>query len=156
MAKELAGQRGLLFTSSTPFIVTDWFASFTKPDYARTGNIAPSTIIIPAGPVMIDDTPAAHSLEPQLRKLGLSTKLNRGVPTLDVEHTLCKEGQELNSNQVNLLKLFNKPMATVSLVSLFQRLLLIGNGRRPTVPSKTYHLPEYINWRNHSSGRCTT
>lgn len=44
----------------------------------------------------------------------MSTKLDKGVPTLDVEHILCKQGQELNSNQTHLLKLFNKPMATVS------------------------------------------
>ena len=57
---------------------------------------------------------APHSLEPQFRKLGLSTHLVRGVPTLANEHTVCKKGDTLNSNQVNLLKLFGKPLATVS------------------------------------------
>jgi len=67
---------------------------------------------------MMDERPAAHSIEPQLRKLGMSTKLIKGVPSLDVEHVVCKEGQELKSDQVNLLKLFNKPLATVSLFFL--------------------------------------
>lgn len=42
----------------------------------------------------------AHSMEPQLRKLGLSTKLDRGVPTLLGEHTVCKEGDVLTPEQV--------------------------------------------------------
>jgi mRNA turnover protein 4 len=44
--------------------------------------------------------PFPHSMEPQLRKLGLTTRLDRGVPTLDVEHTVCKEGDTLNAQQV--------------------------------------------------------
>lgn len=63
---------------------------------------------------MMGEETAPHSLEPQFRKLGLSTHLTRGVPTLANEHTVCKKGDTLNANQVNLLKLFGKPLATVS------------------------------------------
>lgn len=63
---------------------------------------------------MMDDAPAPHSLEPQFRKLGLSTYLVKGVPTLKAPHTVCKPGDTLNPNQVNLLKLFGKQFATVS------------------------------------------
>jgi mRNA turnover protein 4 len=63
---------------------------------------------------MMGEETAPHSLEPQFRKLGLSTHLTRGVPTLNADHTVCKKGDTLNSNQVNLLKLFGKPLATVS------------------------------------------
>lgn len=63
---------------------------------------------------MIGEDPAPHSLEPQFRKLGLSTSLNRGVPTLGAPHVVCKKGDTLNANQVQLLKLFVKPLATVS------------------------------------------
>ena len=30
------------------------------------------------------------SMDPQLRKLGLTTVLKRGVPSLDTEHIVCK------------------------------------------------------------------
>jgi hypothetical protein len=42
-------------------------------------------------------------MEPQLRKLGLSTRMERGVPTIDVEHTVCREGETLNSEQVRAI-----------------------------------------------------
>jgi hypothetical protein len=45
--------------------------------------------------------PFSHSMEPQLRKLGLSTRLERGVPTLAVEHQVCKEGDVLTPEQVS-------------------------------------------------------
>mgnify|MGYP001576496949 FL=1 len=51
-------------------------------------------------------------------KLGLATSLTRGVPTLGAPHVICKAGDVLNSNQVQLLKLFMKPLATVRFLSL--------------------------------------
>lgn len=46
-----------------------------------------------------------HSMEPQLRKLGLSSKLERGVPTLSAEHVVCKQGDVLSSEQVRYASL---------------------------------------------------
>lgn len=62
---------------------------------------------------MLGEETAPHSLEPQFRRLGLSTYLVRGVPTLKAPHTVCKAGDALNANQVQLLKLFLKTFATV-------------------------------------------
>lgn len=114
----MKGNIGLLFTTSTPFIVKDWFESYTQPDYARTGTVAQRTVTIPSGPVELEPGHIApHSLEPQLRKLGMPTKLVKGVPTLENEFEICKEGQVLKPDQVNLLKLFNILMAQVRLYS---------------------------------------
>lgn len=49
--------------------------------------------------------PFPHNEEPQLRKLGLSTSMVKGVPTLAVAHELCKTGQTLTSEQAQVLKL---------------------------------------------------
>jgi len=117
----LEGSRGLLFTDETPDVVTEWFESFKKRDFARTGNKATETFELPAGPILINDEPAPHSLEPQFRKLGLSTSLLKGVPTLNAPHTVCSEGDTLNPNQVNLLKLFGKTFATVRRPSSSER-----------------------------------
>lgn len=111
----MTGDVGLLFTDEEPKVVTDWFESFKKDDFARTGNIVTESFEIPSGPIKIDDGVAPHSLEPQFRKLGMHTSLVKGVPTLTAPHRVCKPGDTLNSNQVQLLKLFLKPMATVSL-----------------------------------------
>lgn len=48
----------------------------------------------------------------------MSTSLLKGVPTLNNPHVVCKKGDTLNPNQVNLLKLFGKTFATVRLSSL--------------------------------------
>ncbi|GAA5824250.1 hypothetical protein JCM10212_003990 [Sporobolomyces blumeae] len=114
----LEGNRGLLFTDEAADVVLEWFESFKKQDFARTGNEATETFELPEGPIKINDDPAPHSLEPQFRKLGLSTSLLRGVPTLTAPHTVCKKGDTLNPNQVNLLKLFGKTFATFQIVPL--------------------------------------
>lgn len=53
------------------------------------------------------DPPEAmpHNEEPQLRKLGLTTRMDRGVPTLDVPHKICEQGKKLTPEQSQLLKL---------------------------------------------------
>jgi len=43
-------------------------------EFARAGNIAPQTVIAVSGPL----NAFTHDLEPQLRKLGLPTNLERG------------------------------------------------------------------------------
>ncbi|SCZ92100.1 BZ3500_MvSof-1268-A1-R1_Chr5-3g08337 [Microbotryum saponariae] len=116
VANLLEGSRGLLFTNEPADVVEEWFESFQKQDFARSGNVVDEAFTLPAGPLKIDDQPLAHSLEPQLRKLGLSTTLNRGVPTLANEHVVCKKGDALNANQVNLLKLFGRCLATFQIV----------------------------------------
>ncbi|GAA5996905.1 ribosome assembly factor MRT4 [Rhodotorula paludigena] len=127
IANMLEGNRGLLFTDETPDVVTDWFTSFQKQDFARTGNTAPETFELAEGPILINDDPAPHSLEPQFRKLGLSTSLLKGVPTLHAPHTVCTEGDTLNPNQVNLLKLFGKTFATFQIVPLLGVALADGS-----------------------------
>ena len=91
-----------------------WFADFQQPDFARTGNRAPRTVILPAGPVMQQHSdppePFPHNEDPQLRKLGLRTTMKRGVPTLDVPHTICEQGKVLNGEQAQLLKLIGIKM----------------------------------------------
>ena len=54
--------------------------------------------------------PFPHNEEPQLRKLGLRTRMVRGVPTLDAPHTVCEEGKTLTPEQAQLLKLIGVKM----------------------------------------------
>jgi mRNA turnover protein 4 len=110
----LHGDVGLLITSHPPTVVTEWFESFVKTDFPRAGTIAPLTVTIPAGAVysrggqveVKDDSPLPHSLEPALRQLGMPTRLQKGVITLDAKYTVCKEGDVLDSKQTRLLKQF--------------------------------------------------
>ena len=100
-AQRLQGQVGLFFTSWPPSETLEWFESFSRPEFARMGEISTVDLTLPAGPVTNNDgKPFPHSMEPQLRKLGLSTRMVAGVPSLATEHVVCHKGDQLTSEQV--------------------------------------------------------
>jgi len=114
VSQALSGQRGLLFTNQTKEEVLEYFDKLSESDYARGGDIATETILLKEG--LLEQFP--HSIEPQLRKLGLPTKLERGVPALLTDHTVCREGDMLSPEQARILKLLGKEMAAFRLVML--------------------------------------
>lgn len=117
----LAGAVGLLFTSREPQSVIDYFDAFHPSDYARAGNISPRSFTIPSGMVYAHageiatehDEPMSHTIEPNLRKLGVPTKLVRGKITLEMDggYQVCKAGDVLDSRQTTLLKMFGVAVA---------------------------------------------
>jgi mRNA turnover protein 4 len=114
LSSRLRGDVGLLFTSRDPGSVIAHFSAFTETDYARAGTPATRSFTIPAGTVYsragevgaADDVPMAHSMEPELRRLGVPSRLERGKVVLEGEYEVCREGQVLDSRQTRLLKLF--------------------------------------------------
>ncbi|KAI8505936.1 mRNA turnover 4 [Branchiostoma belcheri] len=102
----LRGQTGMFFTNKTKEEVVDWFAQYQLKDFARSGNKAVSTVVLFEGPL----PQFSHSMEPQLRQLGLPTKLERGEITLISDHTVCTEGDVLTPEQARILKLLDTPM----------------------------------------------
>lgn len=106
VSRKLSGQMGLLFTNKTKEDVLEWFKDFSDPDYARSGNKATQTVILEEGPV-----PFTHSMEPQLRQLGLPTSLQKGIITLMREHKVCEKGDTLTPEQCRILKLFGHMLA---------------------------------------------
>jgi len=114
--QQIKGQVGLFFTDTEPQEVIEWFADFQQPDFARAGNKATRTVILPVGPVMRHHSdppePFPHNEEPQLRKLGLTTSMQKGVPILTAPHTLCEKGKTLSSEQAQILKLTGLKMVT--------------------------------------------
>ncbi|KAJ3082181.1 mRNA turnover 4 [Quaeritorhiza haematococci] len=113
LAQKLEGQVGILFTNADVEQVKSYFSTFRSNDYARSGFIATETVTIPAGPVTRgpDAEKFPHNMEPQLRALGMPTKLVVGVVTLDRDYTICEEGDTLTPEQAQLLKHFYNQMA---------------------------------------------
>uniref|UniRef100_A0ABM5EKD1 Ribosome assembly factor mrt4 n=1 Tax=Pogona vitticeps TaxID=103695 RepID=A0ABM5EKD1_9SAUR len=107
VSKHLRGEVGLLFTNRTKDEVLDWFSRFKETDFARAGNQATFPVHLDMGP--LEQFP--HSMEPQLRQLGLPTTLKKGVVTLLSDYEVCKEGDVLNPEQARILKLFGYMMA---------------------------------------------
>ncbi|XP_062821666.1 mRNA turnover protein 4 homolog [Anolis carolinensis] len=107
VSKHLRGEVGLLFTNRTKEEVIEWFSQFQESDFARSGNRATFAVSLDQGP--LENFP--HSMEPQLRQLGLPTALKKGVVTLLADHDVCKEGDVLTPEQARILKLFGYQMA---------------------------------------------
>lgn len=74
----MKGSVGLLCTSNPPDVVQDWFADYSKADFARAGAVSSITFTIPSGPVYSrggaisseDDVLLSHTLEPSIRSMG--------------------------------------------------------------------------------------
>ncbi|BFZ21104.1 hypothetical protein BsWGS_24143 [Bradybaena similaris] len=107
LTRNLQGQTGLLFTNKGEKEVLKYFDELYIPDYARSGTVATQTVELEEGPL----PEFSHSLEPQLRQLGLPTQLKRGVIHLLRGHTVCEKGQVLNPEQCRVLKLFGHQMS---------------------------------------------
>lgn len=105
--KDLEGQRGLLFTSHDEDVVTDWFKDFSTQEFARGGFKATEKVVLPEGPL----PDFSHAIEPHLRKLGMPTKLDKGIVTLVSDFVVCEKGQTLTPEQAKILKLVHQPMA---------------------------------------------
>ncbi|XP_055707585.1 mRNA turnover protein 4 homolog [Phlebotomus papatasi] len=112
LAVRLNGQCGLLFTDHAKDIVLDWFKDYSALEYARSGHECKEAIVLPAGPC----EEFSHAIEPHLRKLGLPTKLERGVVSLYKEYRVCEAGSCLTPEQAKILKLCNMPIATFRLL----------------------------------------
>lgn len=114
LSSVVKGDVGLLFTDEEPQVVRDYFESFIKKDFARSGQVSPLEFTVPEGVVYStggqvkpeDDVPMVHSLESAVRQLGMPTRLDKGKVILAVPFTVCRKGQTLDSKQARLLKQF--------------------------------------------------
>lgn len=125
----LSGAVGLLLTNREPAAVQEYLGGLANVDFARAGAAAPRTFAIPAGPVMSTggevpaehDVPLGHTIEPELRRLGMPVRMVRGKIVLGEEdgsgegYTVCRAGDVLDSRQTRLLKLFSVCMSEFSI-----------------------------------------
>jgi len=107
ISERMTGQRGLLFTNNSKDEVLKYFKLYSEPCPARTGTTATETVKLEKGPLK----QFSFALEPRLRELGLTTKLEKGVVHLEKDETICEEGDVLTSDQSQILKLLGNQMA---------------------------------------------
>ncbi|KAH8425220.1 ribosome assembly factor MRT4 [Aspergillus melleus] len=119
LAPHLTGAVGLLFTSRDPQSVIEYFENFRPLDFARAGTVSTRSFSLPNGLVYSrggdlpasEDEPVSHTIEPELRKLGVPTRLVKGKVMLELTEgqesfPICREGETLDSRQTTLLKMF--------------------------------------------------
>ncbi|KAF4979471.1 hypothetical protein FZEAL_4330 [Fusarium zealandicum] len=121
LTRYLAGTVGLFLTNRPVDEILAYFDNFAPVDFARAGVEATRTFSIPTGIVYATagevpaehDVPLEHSIEPELRRLGVPTRMVKGRVVLGdesgegEEYVVCKEGDVLDSRQTRLLKLFS-------------------------------------------------
>ena len=107
VASQLKGTRGLVFSDAGPEDVVGLLEGYAHASCARQGFRATETVVVPAGPLPQFD----FSMEQQLRKLGLPTRLNKSVVEMLADHVVCVKGQPLTADQGRILKLLEHRMA---------------------------------------------
>ncbi|PIA19601.1 60S acidic ribosomal protein PO [Coemansia reversa NRRL 1564] len=113
ISESLVGDVGLVFTNLQVEEAKKAFDSFQEDDYARAGNVAAYQVVIPAGEVVrgYSQDKFPNNMEPQLRELGMPTRLKQGKITIDSDYVICNKGDKLTPQQANLLKHFWEKMA---------------------------------------------
>lgn len=115
LSEKLQGSVGLLFTSLSKDEVVKVMSEFSHEDFARSGTKALHDFRLKEGPLSSHLGPLPHTLEVQLRKWGMPTRLNKGVVELTTDFEVCREGQVLDTNQAAILRTFGIKMATFRL-----------------------------------------
>ncbi|XDG00484.1 hypothetical protein ABKA04_000099 [Annulohypoxylon sp. FPYF3050] len=122
----LRGTVGLIFTNRTPDQLMPCLETLSqdKVDFARAGATAPRDFVVPYGTLYATggeapveyDVPIGHTLEPELRRLGVPVRMVKGRVVLEEGpegpqesggYVVCREGDVLDSRQTRLLKLFS-------------------------------------------------
>jgi len=89
-----------LFCVNNEFIqVVKWAEEYEEMEYARSGFVTPESLELFEGPLPQFD----HSMEPQLRRLGMPTSLKKGVITLIKPFKVCQKGDVLTPEQAQIL-----------------------------------------------------
>merc|ERR1712025_636768 len=107
----LKNECGLLVTNQSQDDVMEYFRNLSEPDFARTGGVARQKVQLREGVLNM----FSHSMEPQLRQLGMPVQLVKGQVTLLVDYTVCEEGDVLSSEQARILKLLGHQHAEFKL-----------------------------------------
>mmetsp|Transcript_27321 Transcript_27321/g.43951 ORF Transcript_27321/g.43951 Transcript_27321/m.43951 type:complete len:222 (+) Transcript_27321:19-684(+) len=108
LAKKITGDCGLLFSNRDEKAVTEFFSEYKQAQFARAGSKATRKFVVSAGEV------PGHlpvSMEPQLRRLGLPVRIQKGKLEIAADTTVCEEGAKLTAEQCKILEMFDQKMA---------------------------------------------
>lgn len=103
----LKGMPALLFTEENPFSLFKIIKKNKSKAPAKAGQIAPSDIVVKAGPTPFAPGPVIG----ELGALGIKTKVDAGKIAILSDAVVCKEGEEISANLAGMLtRLGIKPM----------------------------------------------
>lgn len=124
VSESLVGDVGLFFTNEDIDQVKQQIHAISEQDYARAGTVATYRVVVSEGEVKrgYSQEVFPNNMEPQLRELGMPTRLKQGKITINEEYVICEKGDRLTPQQAQLLKHFWEKMATfqIKLLSYWQ------------------------------------
>lgn len=105
--ESMRGMPALIFTKENPFKLSKLLSSNKSKAMAKSGQTAPTDIIIPAGPTQFTPGPIIS----ELAQAGIKTKVEEGKLSVVSDVVLVKEGAKITPKQADLLSRFGiEPM----------------------------------------------
>jgi large subunit ribosomal protein L10 len=95
----MRGMPALIFTDEDPFKLVNLLNKSKSKAPAKAGQIAPSDIIIPAGPTSFAPGPIIS----ELAQVGIKTKVVDGKLNVNEDTVVVKEGEVINSKVADIL-----------------------------------------------------
>jgi len=96
------GNVGFVFTNGELGEIREVLESNTRPAPAKVGSVAPSSVVVPAGPTGCDPGQTAF-----FQTLQISTKITRGQIEITSDILLIEEGEKVTASQAALLQKLN-------------------------------------------------
>uniref|UniRef100_A0A7S1XBV9 Ribosome assembly factor mrt4 n=1 Tax=Compsopogon caeruleus TaxID=31354 RepID=A0A7S1XBV9_9RHOD len=110
---------GVFGTTKEHKDVLEYFSGFEAPEFARSGFVANTEIILSPGHLANFEP----NQENELRSLGLPVSLMRGKVMLNEEFVVCKIGDTLTPEKAKIAKLLGIPMAhfRIELIAMWEK-----------------------------------
>mmetsp|Transcript_10397 Transcript_10397/g.15295 ORF Transcript_10397/g.15295 Transcript_10397/m.15295 type:complete len:323 (+) Transcript_10397:175-1143(+) len=96
------GNVGFVFTNGELGEIREVLESNTRPAPAKVGSVAPSSVVVPAGPTGCDPGQTAF-----FQTLQISTKITKGQIEITTDILLIQEGEKVTASQAALLQKLN-------------------------------------------------
>lgn len=107
LKENIQGMPALIFTNENPFKFYKLIDKNKSPAPAKSGQISPVDIIIPAGPTQFTPGPMIG----ELGQLGIKTEVKEGKISVREDRLLVKKGDVINQKTADLLPKFGiEPM----------------------------------------------
>ena len=115
---KLEGMPALLFTSENPFKLAKTIQASKSPAPAKSGQVAPKDIVVPAGPTGFSPGPVIG----ELGALGIKAGVENGKVAVKQDTTVVKEGEEISPKVAGILQRLNiQPMEIgLDLVAVYE------------------------------------
>ena len=120
----LGGMPALIFTKENPFKIYKYIAQNKSPAFAKSGQLAPKDLVIPAGATPFAPGPIIS----EFGSIGIKTGVEAGKVTVRADTVVVKSGQKISDKVSSILMRMDiKPMEIgLDLVAVYENGIVFG------------------------------